>query len=105
LFLVLLEFRSGSLLECNGESGDGVVVGSTLMARENGKVDWTLKVIQSLLASLSIGLANTLAEEDHGTTGTAERLVCSRSDNISVLKWARNDASSNEAGDMGHVDD
>ena len=105
LLLVLLEFRGGSLLESNSEGGDGVVVGSTLMAGENGEVDRAFKVIQSLLTSLSISLANTFAEEDHGATRTTERFVRSRSNDISVLEWAGDDTGSNETRDVSHVDD
>jgi len=82
---VLLEFGSGSLLESDGDTGDGlhsireselsirlqseglrtdVVVRSTLASREDGIVD-TL---------LNVGLL-VLAEEDETSTGTTKSLV------------------------------
>jgi hypothetical protein len=103
LLLVLLELRGGSVLERNRKSGDGVVVGTTLVARENGEVNGALKVIQDVLAGLGVGVAYTLAEEDHGTTGTTERLVGSGGDNIGVLEGRGDNASSNQTGDVSHV--
>lgn len=103
LLLVLLELRGGSVLERNRESSDGVVVRTTLVARENREVNGTLKVIQDVLASLGVGVADTLAEEDHGTTGTTKRLVGSGGDNIGVLEGRGDDASSNQTRDVSHV--
>lgn len=37
-----------------------MVVRSALVTREDGEVDWGFKIIQSLLTSLGIGLADTL---------------------------------------------
>ena len=85
-FLVLLKLRGGGLLQGNSKSSDGVVVGTTLVTREDREVDRTLKVIQDFLAIL-VSAAHTLAEEDHGTTGTTERLVGSGGDDIRVLEW------------------
>lgn len=103
LLLVLLELGSGSLLQGNGESGDGVVVGATLVAGEDGKVDGTLKVVHDLLASL-VGAADTLAEEDHGTTGATQGLVGGGGHDIGVLEGRGDDTSGDQAGDVGHVD-
>ena len=103
LLLVSLEVRSGSLLEGNGKSGDAVVVRTTLVTREDGEVDGTLEVVESLLA-LGIDGANTLAEEDHGTTGTTEGLVGSGGDDIGVLEGGGDDLSGNETRNVSHVD-
>ncbi len=103
LLLVLLELRGGSVLKRNRESGDGVVVGTTLVARENGEVNGALKVIHDVLASLGVGVADTLAEEDHGTTGTTKGLVGGGSNNIGVLERRGDNASSNQTGDVSHV--
>jgi len=105
LLLVLLEFGGSGLLEGNSKRGDGVVVGTTLVTREDGEVDGAFEVVQDLLASLGISLANALAEEDHSTAGATEGLVGSRGDNVGVLKGAGDDTSSNETGDVSHVDD
>lgn len=103
LLLVLLELGGIDLLEGNGQGGDGVVVGATLMAGEDGEVDWVLEVIHDLLTVL-VGASNALAEEDHGSSGSTERLVGSGGNNIGVFKWRWNDTGSNEAGNVSHVD-
>jgi hypothetical protein len=103
LLLVLLELRSSSVLEGNRESGDGVVVRTTLVSREDREVDGTLKVIEDVLAGLGVGVADTLAEEDHGTTGTTERLVGGGGDNIGVFEGRGDDASGNQTGDVSHI--
>ena len=103
LLLIQLEVLSLSLLQGDGKRSDGVVVGSTLVTREDGEVDGALKVVEGLLAGLSIGLADTLAEEDHSTTGTTERLVGSGGDNVAVREGRLVDASGNETRDMSHV--
>lgn len=103
LFLVLLELGGIDLLEGNGQSSDGVVVRTTLVAGEDGEVDWVLEVVHDLLSGL-VSASDSLAEEDHGSTGSTERLVGRSSDNIGVLKWRWNNASSNETGDVSHVD-
>ena len=105
LLLVLLKLRCGRLLESDSQGRNGVVVGSTLMAGKDREVDWTLKIIQGLFSSLGISLADSLAEEDHGTTRTTERLVCSRSDNICELEWTWDHTSSDETRDVSHVND
>lgn len=104
LLLVSLEFGGGSLLQGDSQSSDGVVVGTTLVTREDGEVDRALKVVEGLLASLSIDGTNTLAEEDHGTTRTTERLVGSGGNNVGILEGSRDDLGGNETGDVGHVD-
>lgn len=105
LLLVLLELRGVNLLEGNGKSGDGVVVGTTLVAREDGEVDGALKVIHDVLAGLGVGAADTLAEEDHGTTGATQGLVSGGGHNIGVLEGRGDNAGSDETRDVGHVDD
>ena len=103
LSLVGLEFRSVCLLEGNSKSSDGVVVRTTLVTGEDGEVDGTLKVVHGVLASLGVSAAHTLTEEDHGTTGTTERLVGSGGDNISVLEWRRDDTGRDKTRNVGHV--
>lgn len=103
LLLVELEVFGLGLLEGDSERGDGVVVGSALVAREDGEVDGALEVVKSLLASLRVSLAHALAEEDHGATGSTERLVGGGGDNVAVLEGRLVDASSDKTGNMGHV--
>lgn len=103
LLLVLLELVGLSLLEGNSQSGDGVVVGTTLVTREDGEVDGTLKVVEDLLAGLSVGLADALAEEDHGTTGATERLVGGGGNDIGVGEGRGVDTGGDETRDVGHV--
>ena len=69
------------------------------------KVDRVLEIVQNVLASLGIGLADALAEEDHSATWATEGLMRRRSDDIRVLERAGDDTGSNETRDMGHVDD
>src|SRR6185369_6869610 len=90
-------------LEGNSQSSDGVVVGATLVAREDGEVDGALKVVESLSTSLGVDGADTLAEEDHGTTGATERLVSSGGDNVGVLEGSGDDLSGNETRDVSHI--
>lgn len=104
LLLVSLELGGGSLLESNGQGGDGVVVRATLVSREDGEVDGVLEVVESLLASLGINRADALAEEDHGTAGTTERLVGGGGDNVSVLEGGRDNLGGDETRDVSHID-
>lgn len=103
LLLVLLELRGGGLFEGNGQSGDGVVVGASLVAREDREVDGTLKVIHDVLAGLGVVAADTLAEENHCTTRTTEGLVGSGGDHISMVEGRGDDASGNQSGDVSHI--
>lgn len=103
LLLVELEVLSLGLLERDSKRSDGVVVRSTLVAWEDGEVDGALEVVQCLLASLCVGLADALAEEDHGATGSTERLVGGSCDNVAVWEGRLVDAGSNETRDMCHV--
>jgi len=106
LLLVLSELVRLCLLEGNSKSSDGVVVRSTLVTREDGEVDGTLEIVEGLdlLASLHLSLADTLAEEDHGTTGTTERLVGGGGDNVGVGEGRVVDATSDQTGNVSHVD-
>ena len=103
LLLVLLKLWGINLLESNSQGSDSVVVWSTLVTWEDGEVDLVLKIVHDVLAGLVLG-ADTLAEEDHGTTWSTERLVGGGGDNISVLEWRWDDTSGNETGDVSHVD-
>lgn len=103
LGLVLLELRGVNLLEGNSQSGDGVVVGATLVSREDGEVDGVLEVVKDILAGLVLA-TDTLAEEDHGTTGTTEGLVGGGGDDIGVLEGRGDDTSGDQTGDVSHVD-
>lgn len=105
LLLVLLELGRGSLLEGNGKGGDGVVVGATLVTREDGEVDLVLKIVEGLLAGLGVNGANTAAEEDHGATGATERLVSGGGDDIGVEEGRGDNLGGNEAGNVSHIDD
>lgn len=104
LLLVSLELGGGGLLEGNGKSGDGVVVGAALVPGEDGEVDLVLEVVEGFLAGLGINGADALAEEDHGTTGTTEGLVSGGGDDIGILERSGDDAGGNETRDVGNVD-
>ena len=96
LLLVLLELLALRLLERYSESCDGVVVGASLVTREDGGVDGTLQVVH-LLVALLIDTSYTLTEEDHGTSGSAQGLVGRCCDNVRVRERRGNDTSSDEA--------
>lgn len=104
LLLVGLEVRGLGLLEGDREGGDGVVVGTTLVTGEDGEVDGVLELVEGLLAGLGVDGADTLAEEDHGTTGTTEGLVGGGGDNVGVLEGSGDDLGGDETGDVSHVD-
>lgn len=92
LLSVSLESRVSSLLEGNSDTGDRVVVGSTLASREDGLVD----------SLFNIGLL-VLSEEDQTSSGSSERLVSGRADDITVLERRVLLTGSNETGDVSHV--
>lgn len=89
---VVLEGGVGSLLEGNGDTGNGVVVGSTLACGEDGSVDTGLEV-----------LLLVLAEEDETGTRTTEGLVGGGGDNVTELEGRVLLGSGNETRDVGHV--
>jgi hypothetical protein len=103
LFLVGLEVVGLGLLEGHGEGGDGVVVGASLVAGEDGEVDGALEVVEGLLAGLCVRLAHSLAEEDHGTARATERLVGGGGDDVAVGEGRLVHAGGDETGDVGHV--
>ena len=63
LLLVLLELGGSGLLQGNSQSGDGVVVGTTLVTGEDGEVDGVLEVVQDLLAGLGSVLRTPLRKK------------------------------------------
>lgn len=104
LLLVGLELGGLSLLEGNSQGSDGVVVGATLVTREDREVDGVLKVVEGLLAGLGVDGADTLAEEDHGTTRATEGLVGGGGDNVSPQEGRGDGLSGDKTGDVSHVD-
>lgn len=104
LLLVGLELRGLSLLEGNSQGSDGVVVGATLVTREDREVDRVLQVVEGLLAGLGVDGADTLAEEDHGTTRATEGLVGGGGDNVSPQEGRGDGLSGDKTGDVSHVD-
>lgn len=103
LLLVGLELWSLCLLERNCQSGDGVVMWSSLVAWENRGVDFILKIIHDLLSSLLVRRTNTLAVEDHGATRATERFVSGGGDDVGEWEWRWDDTRGDETGDVGHV--
>lgn len=89
---VLFESGIGSLLEGDGDTGDGVVVGTTLTGREHGSVD----------TSLEVGFL-VLSEEDETSSGTTEGLVGSGGHDVTVLERRVLLSSGDETRDVGHV--
>ena len=81
-----------------------MVVGTTLVSRENREVDWSLEIIHDLVA-LGVELSETLTEEDHGTTRSTEGLVGSSGDDVGVGERRGDHACGDETGDVRHVND
>ena len=104
LLLVGLELRSIDLLKGDGKSSDGVVVRTTLVTREDGEVKGSLEVVHDVLSGLVLA-TDTLAEEDHGTTGSTEGLVGGGGNNIGVLEGRGDDTGGDQTGDVSHVHD
>lgn len=74
------------------------------MTRENREVDWSLEIVHGLVA-LGIDLPDTLAEEDHGATGSTKGLVGGGGDDVGVGKGRGDHTSGDETRDVRHVDD
>lgn len=95
---VQLELGAGSLLEGDGNTGNSVVVGTSLDGGEDSLVDTALEI----LTLLDLGIL-VLAEEDQTGTGATEGLVGGGGDNIAVFEGRLGLLSGNETGDVGHV--
>jgi hypothetical protein len=104
LLLVGDELWGVGLLEGDREGGDGVVVRTALMTGEHGEVDWTLEVVQHLLAGLGVDGADAATEEDHGASWATQRLVGGGGHDVGIFKWRRDDLGGDETRDVGHVD-
>ena len=91
------------MFEGNGKSGDGVIVGATLVTWEHGEVDGSFEIVESLFSGLGINLSHTLSEEDHGTSGSAEGFVGRGCDDIGVFERRGDDASGDQTGDVSHI--
>lgn len=102
LLLILLEGGILGLLEGNGQGGDGVVVGASLVTGEDRGVDGVLQVVHDLVALL-VGLADTLAVEDQGTAGATEGLVGGGGDNVRVREGRLQDIGGDQTRDVGHI--
>lgn len=102
LELVFTEGGGLGLFESYGESGDGVVVGTALVAGEDGGVDGVLEVVKGLVAFLVDG-AETLAVEDHGAAGATEGFVGGGGNNVGVVEGGGDDVGGDETGNVRHV--
>ena len=86
-----LEFRGHDLLELGGNTGNLVLVRSSLKGRENGLVD------------LGLEATLVLAEEDHSGTRSTEGLVGGGSDDITVFERRVLFSGGDQSGNVGHV--
>lgn len=102
LALVGAELGGLSLLKRDGQGGNGVVVGTALVAGEDGGVDGGLEVVHLLLALL-VGATDAAAEEDHGAARAAEGLVAGGGNDVGVGEGAGEDLSGDETRNMGHI--
>lgn len=92
LLLVSLELRLQGFLEADRFSGDHVLQRATLGAWEYGGVQ--------LLLDIGVG-----ARQDQAATWTAQGLVGRGGHDVSVRHWVRVDASGDQTGHVGHVDE
>jgi hypothetical protein len=108
---VLLESGGSDLLEGDGDTGDGVVVGSTLASGEDGVVDALRDIVRQrgrkkrkgeTMNLLDVGLLG-LVEEDKTGTGTTKGLVGGRADDVAELEGVVLNLSGDESRDVGHV--
>mmetsp|Transcript_5554 Transcript_5554/g.15704 ORF Transcript_5554/g.15704 Transcript_5554/m.15704 type:complete len:304 (-) Transcript_5554:314-1225(-) len=102
LILVGLEFWRGGHLQTCSQSGDGVVVWTTLVSREHREVDLVGNVVHDRV-SLLVVLPHTLPVEDHGSSWSSERLVSGGGDDVGIVEWGLNDASGDKTTDVSHV--
>lgn len=67
-YLSLVGFEVGglSLFECNGESGDGVVVRVILMIGKDSVVDGVFEVVYFILFGFGVLFLDIFVEEDYG---------------------------------------
>ena len=86
-----LEFGGHDFLELGGDTGDLVLVGSTLEGGEDGLVDFVLETTV------------VLSEEDHTGTGSTEGLVGGGGDDVAVVKRRGLFASGDQSGNVCHV--
>mmetsp|Transcript_23350 Transcript_23350/g.53833 ORF Transcript_23350/g.53833 Transcript_23350/m.53833 type:complete len:290 (+) Transcript_23350:488-1357(+) len=102
LRLVFFEFRGLCHLQGHSQGRDSVVVGASLETWKNGRVHLLLKVIHDGFATLVHG-SLPLPEEDHGTAGSPQCLVCCCGHNVSVFERRWNDACGHKARNVCHV--
>lgn len=103
LRLVGVEVGGLGLLEGDGEGGDGVVVRTTLVAWEDGRVDGSLEVVHLVDLGLGVLATHALAEEDEGAARPSQALVAGGGDDVGVREWAREHLGGHETGDVSHV--
>lgn len=103
LGLIGVEVGSLGLLEGHGESGDGVVVRTALVAGEDGGVDGTFEVVHFVNLGLGVRATDALAEEDESAAGTAQALVAGGGDDVGVGKRSGHDLGGYETRDVSHV--
>lgn len=105
LFLVLFEFGRHGLLEGDGQRGDGVIVWATLMAGEDGEVDWSFEIVQDLLSCLCVCTPDAFAIEDHSTTRSSKGFVGGGCYHVGVGEWRLHDAGRDQTGDVCDIND
>ena len=104
LLLIFHELWLESLTECNCLSSNHVLQWTTLLAREHSRIQNLRHHLHlSLWCSQAPRVFEILAEEDNTTSRTAQRLMCSRSNDMSVLQWVVEQASGNQTSWVSHV--
>merc|ERR1719312_1073524 len=102
LSLINFKLFTLSLLHRNGNTSNGMVVGSSLKSREDGQVDLVLNVIHHLVA-LAVYTPHPPPVEDQPCPGSSQGLVNRGGDNITVEERGGGNSSSNQTRHMSHV--
>mmetsp|Transcript_37532 Transcript_37532/g.52100 ORF Transcript_37532/g.52100 Transcript_37532/m.52100 type:complete len:203 (+) Transcript_37532:287-895(+) len=103
LLRVNLERRIKSLLECDRQSCNLVVVRASLQRGKDSVVDASLIIIARALCNAGSCWLWTTSEEDHARPWPTQRLVCGGSHNITKLKGVGGFTRCHQARDVCHV--
>ena len=97
--------RAQVFTEADSLGGDDVLQRTTLIAGEDSGVEQLTHLLQlALLVALAEGIVEVLAHENHATTGTTQRLMRCRGDDMGVFHRVVEQSGSDESGGVSHVD-